>query len=390
MILPGSTIGIVGGGQLGRMLAMEARRMGYRTLVLDAGENPPAAQVADAHIRAPLTDLDAARQLARLSDVVTLEWENASVDVVRALSDIVPVRPAAHVLAVAQHRVSEKEAARSLGLDTAGFRSVRSRAELHEAVRALGTPSILKTARGGYDGKGQAVISSAADADLAFDALAGPEPDLVLEERVAFTMEVSVICARSPGGEIATFPIAENMHSGGVLDVTVVPARLPPELTRRAREIGETMIAGLDLIGVLAVELFVTDDERLLVNEIAPRPHNSGHYTWEGCSASQFEQQLRAVCDLPLERPVLLQPSAMANLLGQHLPASGSPALGAALSVPTAAVHLYGKARGRPGRKMGHITCLAETVQEAERRARRARELITGDADRNPAGGGPV
>jgi 5-(carboxyamino)imidazole ribonucleotide synthase len=390
VILPGATIGIVGGGQLGRMLAMEARRMGYRTLVLDPGESPPAAQVADEHLRAPLADLEAAGELARRSDVVTLEWENASVAVVRALSDMVPVRPGAHVLEIAQHRVVEKQAARRLGLDTADFRPVRSRAELHEAVRALGTPAILKTARGGYDGKGQVVISSLADADAAFEALAGPVPDLVLEERVAFTMEVSVICARSPRGEIATFPVSENMHSGGILDVTVAPARLTPELTRRAREIGETMIAGLDVAGVLAVELFVTADDRLLVNEIAPRPHNSGHYTWEGCSVSQFEQQLRAVCDLPLERPVLLRPSSMANLLGQHLPASGSPDLGSALSVPTAAVHLYGKARGRPGRKMGHITCLADSVDEAERRARLARDLLAGHTPRNSSGKQPV
>lgn len=390
MILPGSTIGIIGGGQLGRMLAMEARRMGYRTLVLDPGPNPPGAQVADDHIRAPLDDLDAARELARRSDVITLEWENASVAMVEALHDLAPVRPGPGVLAVAQHRAVEKETARGLGLATAEFRRVRSRAELHAAVESLGTPAVLKTARGGYDGKGQVVLASAAEADAAFDAIAGPEPDLVLEERVSFAMEASVICARSVSGEVATFPISENIHSGGILDVTVVPARISPEVASRAREVGETMVVGLDVVGLLTVELFITSDDRLLVNEIAPRPHNSGHYTWEGCSVSQFEQQLRAVCDLPLENPVLLRPSAMANLLGEHLPPEGPPAVEQALSLPMTSIHLYGKSHGRPGRKMGHLTCLGETVAEAESRAREARANIAGNHRGNPREEGQV
>lgn len=390
MILPGSTIGIIGGGQLGRMLAMEARRMGYRTMVLDPGPNPPGAQVADHHLRAPLDDLAAARELAARSAVVTLEWENASVEMVEALAAITPVRPGHEVLAIAQHRVREKEAARRLGLATAEFRGVGSRAQLHEAVRDLGTPAILKTARGGYDGKGQATIDTPADADAAFDELGGEDRELILEERVPFIMEASVICARSPRGEIATFPISENIHRDGILDVTVVPARLTPERARAAREIGEAMVEGLDMVGLLTVELFITGDGRALVNEIAPRPHNSGHYTWEGCSISQFEQQLRAVCDLPLEQPTLLRPAAMANLLGEHLPAEGAPALEEALSIPMTSVHLYGKAQGRPGRKMGHVTCLAETAAEAESLVRRARSSIVGGPSRNPRPEAPV
>lgn len=380
MILPGSTIGIVGGGQLGRMLALEARRMGYRTMVLDPGPAPPAAQVADHHLRAALDDVAAARELASRSAVVTLEWENASVEMVEALASITPVRPGHEVLAVAQHRVREKEAARRLGLATAEFRAVGTRAQLHDAVREIGTPSILKTARGGYDGKGQATIGTPGEADAAFDELSGDDRELILEEHVAFVMEASVICARSPRGEIATFPISENIHRAGILDVTVVPARLTPELERAARAIGETMIEGLDVVGLLTVELFITDRGEPLVNEIAPRPHNSGHYTWEGCSISQFEQQLRAVCDLPLERPTLLRPAAMANLLGEHLPADGPPRLEAALSTPMTSVHLYGKAQGRPGRKMGHVTSLADTPEEAESRVRRARSAIAGGA----------
>lgn len=380
MILPGSTIGIVGGGQLGRMLALEARRMGYRTMVLDPGPAPPAAQVADHHLRAALDDVAAARELASRSAVVTLEWENASVEMVEALASITPVRPGHEVLAVAQHRVREKEAARRLGLATAEFLAVGTRAQLHDAVREIGTPSILKTARGGYDGKGQATIATPGEADAAFDELAGDDRELILEEHVAFVMEASVICARSPRGEIATFPISENIHRAGILDVTVVPARLTPELERAARAIGETMIEGLDVVGLLTVELFITDRGEPLVNEIAPRPHNSGHYTWEGCSISQFEQQLRAVCDLPLERPTLLRPAAMANLLGEHLPADGPPRLEAALSTPMTSVHLYGKAQGRPGRKMGHVTSLADTPEEAESRVRRARSAIAGGA----------
>lgn len=390
MILPGGTIGVIGGGQLGRMLAMEARRMGYRTVVLDPAEHGPAAQVSDEHIRARLDDLDAARELARLSDVVTLEWENADVRMVREMSDHVPVRPDAGVLEVAQHRVREKSAAQSLGLSTVAFRAVRSLEDLHAALAEIGTPAILKTARGGYDGRGQARIDSPADAEDAFAALAGDEPDLILEERVAFRMEASVICARSSSGEISTFPISENIHSGGILDATVVPARLPPELLQEATAVGQAMSEGLGSVGLLTVELFVTEDDRVLVNEIAPRPHNSGHYTWDACSVSQFEQQLRATCDLPLASPVLLRPAAMVNLLGEHMGDGRPDQIAGALRVHMASLHLYGKQHGRPGRKMGHITTMGETVEEALDHALQARARLTSDLDRNEGGGAEV
>jgi 5-(carboxyamino)imidazole ribonucleotide synthase len=376
-VLPGSTIGIVGGGQLGRMLALEARRMGYGVIVLDPGENTPAAQIADVAIRAPLDDVDAARELARRSDVVTLEWENADVGAVRALAEHVPVRPGAHVLEVAQHRVREKDTARRLGLETADYRAVASIEELRRALTAIGTPALLKTARGGYDGKGQRLLRSTDEAEAAFTALRRGSAELILEALVDFRMEASVICARSPAGDLACFPIAENRHRQGILDTTVAPARLPAAVLRRARHIGEAMAEGLDVVGLLAVELFVDHDDHVLVNEIAPRPHNSGHYTWEACSVSQFEQQIRAVCGLPLAKPELLRPAAMANLLGEHV---GNPAQIAAvvetLAVPGVALHLYGKRESRAGRKMGHLTALAAEPEAALERASHARTLL--------------
>jgi 5-(carboxyamino)imidazole ribonucleotide synthase len=377
-VLPGSTIGIVGGGQLGRMLALEARRMGYGVVVLDPSADTPAAQVADHAIQAPLDDVAAARELARRSDVVTLEWENADAGAVRALAELVAVRPGARVLEVAQHRVREKETARGLGLPTADYRAVATLAELREALREIGTPALLKTARGGYDGRGQWLLRASGEAERAFSALSQGSTELILESLVDFRMEASVLCARSPSGDLACFPIAENRHRNGILDLTVAPARLPDRVLREARHIGEAMAEGLDVVGLLAVELFIDHDDRVLVNEIAPRPHNSGHYTWEACDVSQFEQQLRAVCGLPLARPELLRPAAMANLLGEHV---GEPdqlaAVVEALAVPGVSLHLYGKRQSRPGRKMGHLTALAADPEEALERALHARTLLS-------------
>ena len=379
VILPGSTVGVVGGGQLGRMLAMEARRMGYRTLVLDPGEDAPAAQVGDEQILAPLDDPEAARELARRSDVVTLEWENADVGILRELETRVPVRPGAHVLEVCQHRVREKDAVRRLGVGTAEYRAVSTLAELRAALREVGTPAVLKTARWGYDGKGQATIRSEAGAEAALAAVGGEGRELVLEGWVPFQAELSVVCARGPGGEVASFPVAENVHHRGILDVTVVPARVPPEAEREARRVGEALAEGLDVVGLLAVEMFLHDDGRILVNEMAPRPHNSGHYTIEACAVSQFEQQLRAVTGLPLGSTELLRPAAMANLLGEDAGTGlHDPGVAAALAEPGVALHLYGKPEARPGRKMGHVTAIAATPDEAMQRALRARDTMRG------------
>ena len=380
-VLPGATIGIVGGGQLGRMLGLEARRMGYRTLVLDPAQDAPAAQVCDAHLRAPLDDPAAILELARRSDVVTLEWENADVDALRSLPAGVRLHPGPHVLEAAQHRVREKDAARRLGLPTADYRAVGTVEELRAALAEIGAPAVLKTARGGYDGKGQAVIRAAGEADAAFAALGGPGTLLILEAFVPFRMELSVVCARTEAGETVSFPVGENVHVGGILDTTVVPARIPEEVAREARRIAEAMAAGLDVVGVLGVEMFLEEDGTLRINEVAPRPHNSGHYTWEACSVSQFEQQLRAVCGLPLGAADLLRPAAMVNLLGEHVGNGlGRPETAELLRDPAVALHLYGKAEGRPGRKMGHLTVLADTPEEALERALAARRRFMGEA----------
>jgi 5-(carboxyamino)imidazole ribonucleotide synthase len=369
-VLPGGTIGIVGGGQLGRMFALEARRMGYRVAVLDPGADTPAAQVADEHVRAAFDDLDACMALAERSDVVTLEWENADVATLLRMAERVPVHPSPSVLEVAQHRVREKDAARRLGVDTAEYRAVRSRDELDRALAEVGAPAILKTARMGYDGKGQATLRDGAEAAAAWEEVAAQGDDFILEARVPFRMEVSVVTARAADGRMASFPVAENEHRGGILHLSVVPARVPDAVAREAVRTAEALAEGLGVVGLLAVEMFVTGDGRVLMNEIAPRPHNSGHYTWEACGVSQFEQQLRAVCGLPLGDPALLRPAAMVNLMGEDAGTGlARPGIAGALEVPGAALHLYGKDRARPGRKMGHLTVLAPTADLAAERA---------------------
>jgi 5-(carboxyamino)imidazole ribonucleotide synthase len=372
-VLPGETIGIVGGGQLGRMFALEARRMGYPVIVLDPAANSPAGQVADAQIRAPFHDRGAALDLARRARVVTLEWENVDLDTLRAMEEVVPVRPSSAVLEVAQHRVREKDAARRLGADTAEYRAVDSRESLDTALREIGTPAVLKTSRLGYDGKGQAVIRAPEDADAAYRAVAARGDEFILEALVPFTAEVSVVCARSATGETASFPVVENEHRGGILHLSVAPARVPETVAREAVRIAERLTEGLGVVGLLAVEMFVTADGRVRVNEVAPRPHNSGHYTWEACAVSQFEQQLRAVCGLPLGTPDLHRPAAMVNLMGEDAGTGrGRGGVVAALREPMTALHLYGKGEARPGRKMGHVTALADTADEAAARALRA------------------
>ncbi|HEY7767382.1 5-(carboxyamino)imidazole ribonucleotide synthase [Longimicrobium sp.] len=376
--LPGATLGMVGGGQLGRMFALEARRMGYQVVVLDPGEDTPAAQFCDRHVRAPFEDLDACLELARLSDVVTLEWENADVATLREMERIVPVRPGPAVLEVAQHRVKEKDAARRLGVLTAEYRAVGTRQELDEALREIGAPAILKTARMGYDGKGQAVIRGAGDVDEAWNAVSAMGSEFILEAMVSFRMEVSVICARSATGETACFPVAENEHRGGILHLTRCPARVSDEIAAEAMRVATALAEGLGVVGLLAVEMFVDADGRILVNEIAPRPHNSGHHTIEACGVSQFEQQLRAVCGLPLGSPALLRPAAMVNLMGEDAGTGlGRAGVADALRVPETSLHLYGKGAARPGRKMGHLTSLAGDVDEAAARVLRGWEAAT-------------
>jgi 5-(carboxyamino)imidazole ribonucleotide synthase len=283
------------------------------------------------------------------------------------------------VLEACQHRVREKDAVRRLGIGTAEYRAVRSAADLAAAVAEIGAPAVLKTSRGGYDGKGQAVIREPGQAEAAYRSLGGDTREMILEGMVRFHMEISVVCARGPGGGTATFPVSENLHRNGILDTSVVPARVDDATAAEARRIATTLAEGLNVEGLLAVEMFVAEDGRVLVNELAPRPHNSGHYTMEACMVSQFEQQLRAVCGLPLGSTELLRPAAMVNLLGEDGGTClGDPRVAQALGVPGVALHLYGKHEARPGRKMGHLTALGDTVGQALERARAARRIVRG------------
>jgi 5-(carboxyamino)imidazole ribonucleotide synthase len=372
VIQPGSAIGVLGGGQLGRMFALRARAMGYRVIVLEPDPRSPAGAVADRQIEAAYDDRAALAELADSCLAVTTEFENVPAGVLSFLADRVVTRPAAASVAIAQDRLAEKESMRRAGLATAEFRPVRSAAGARSAFAELANrPALLKTSRLGYDGKGQALVTTAEEASTAFESLGGVE--CILEERLRLEAEVSVVLARGENGRIAAFPAGENHHRSGILETTVVPARIPDALAAECRAAAEAVARALDYVGVLGVELFVTAGGKVVVNEIAPRPHNSGHYTLDACATDQFEQQVRTLCGLPLGDPRLLSPVAMVNLLGD-LWEHGTPAWDRALSVPGVRLHLYGKAEARPGRKMGHLTCTANTPDLALSRVLEARE----------------
>ena len=349
---PNATIGIVGGGQLGRMSAMAAARLGYRCHILTPEEDSPAAQVSAAATVAEYENRDALRRFAEAVDVITFEFENVSAEGLDLLASVRPVRPAPSVLRISQDRVAEKSFLRDAGVPTAPWRAVADRAGLEAAVAALGLPGILKTTRGGYDGKGQAVLRCAADLDAAWAEL-GPQP-LVLEGLVDFACEISVIVARGMDGGGSVFDAAENRHRGGILDLTLAPARVAPGTAAEAARVAWRVAESLELVGVLAVEMFVDRAGRVLVNEIAPRPHNSGHWTIEAAPASQFELHIRAVAGLPLPPGMRHADAVMKNLVG---PAEVAlwPRI---VATPGLIPHLYGKTEARPGRKMGHVTRL--------------------------------
>jgi 5-(carboxyamino)imidazole ribonucleotide synthase len=372
-IAPGATIGVLGSGQLGRMLALAARRMGYRVCTFSPERDTPTGQVADREITAAYDDLDAVRAFAAGVDVVTLEFENIPTATVEAISAYVPVRPGGAVLHTTQHRIREKTFLRDAGFPVTPFRAVGSVADLYDGLAAFGYPAVLKTADFGYDGKGQVKISAPDAADAAFAAFAGRTA--ILEAFVAFEREVSVVAARGLDGTFAHYGVVENSHANHILDTTVAPAAVPPETARRAVEITRGVLDALGVVGVACVEFFLTTSGALLVNEIAPRPHNSGHFTIDACATSQFEQQLRAVCGLPLGATAQSRPAAMANLLGD-LWQSGEPDWAAACAVPNVALHLYGKHEPRPGRKMGHLTALGTTPEEAIRAVHAARAAL--------------
>jgi 5-(carboxyamino)imidazole ribonucleotide synthase len=388
VITPGATLGVMGGGQLGAMFAMAAKRMGYRVEAFSDVADCPAAYHCDRVHVGSYDDPAALVAMARGLDVLTFEFENVSAEPLRALAGDVPVRPAPEVLFTTQDRGREKAFLVREGFACAPHRLVRSREELHAAVAALGLPAVLKTAAFGYDGKGQRKLDVGAgpqEIDAAWDGLGGsvaaqrpaaPNDEdpcvLVLEGWIDFECEISVVAARGLDGSTAVFAPTRNHHSHHILDISSVPAGLPAAVLDSAREMAAAVLEKLDVVGVACVEFFVTRDGRVLVNEIAPRPHNSGHLTIAACETSQFEQQVRAICGLPLGSTRQLAPAAMANLLGDCW-ANGDPDWAAALAVPGVSLLLYGKSDPRPGRKMGHFTALADSVDEAVANVTRAR-----------------
>jgi 5-(carboxyamino)imidazole ribonucleotide synthase len=377
MILqPGQTIGVVGGGQLGRMFVVEARRAGYRVVVFtDEPPGSPAGQVADFEINAPYTDRAAAEDFARRVAVATYEFENIPAWFLAQLEEFgVPVRPGRPALETCQNREKEKNFFRLLGIPCAPFRVVDSLDGLREAVAAIGAPCVLKSADGGYDGKGQVKIRDAAQVDEAWMSLGVPRG--VLEAWIDHKMEISVVAARGADGDFAAFPPAENEHRRHILDTTLMPARIDPETSAEALELSRRIAEALEYVGVLAVEYFLAADGRLLANEVAPRPHNSGHCTIDACSVSQFGQQLRAITGQPLAAPKLLSPVVMVNLLGEVWPAEGAPDWSPVLGDPRARLHLYGKRLPRRGRKMGHFCVLDADIAAALASARAIKDQL--------------
>jgi 5-(carboxyamino)imidazole ribonucleotide synthase len=374
VVLPGSTVGVLGGGQLGRMFAMAARRLGYRVHTLAPDHDTPTGQIADVEINASYDDLEAVRTFAEGVDIVTFEFENVPAAAAAAAEQHAIVRPNGHALFITQHRLREKGFLAAHGLPVTPFAAVRSDAELAAAVETIGCPSVLKTAAFGYDGKGQVAVRQPGEAAAAWSALKRQEA--ILEAFIDLACELSVIGARGVDHSWSHFGPIENTHQRHILDVSVAPADVPPAIAAEAIEATRTVMEALDFIGILCVEFFVTRAGVLLINELAPRPHNSGHLTFDACRTSQFEQQLRAICGLPLGAPDLLQPAAMANLLGD-LWERGTPRWAAALSFPAVKLHLYGKAAPRPGRKMGHLTALAPAADAARRLVLSARALLS-------------
>jgi 5-(carboxyamino)imidazole ribonucleotide synthase len=372
-VLPGSTIGVLGSGQLGRMFAIAARRMGYRVHTFSPDQDTPTGQIADVEVTAPYEDLDAICRFARNVSVVTFEFENVPATTAQAAAECAPVRPSGYILHTTQHRLREKTFLTKAGLPLTPFRRVTTRHDLTQAVTELGLPAILKTADFGYDGKGQFRIKSEEGLDEAWKAVG--EREAVLEAQIDFDREISVVAARGASGDFIHYGAIENHHVNGILDTSIAPARIPPSLAQEAVEIARDVLEQLQVIGVLCVEFFVTKNGRLLINELAPRPHNSGHLTVDAHLTSQFEQQLRAVCLLSFGAVTPWTPAAMVNLLGD-IWENGEPDWASASSRSDVKIHLYGKLEPRPGRKMGHLTALAATAEYALSDAQTARELL--------------
>ncbi|MFL6473450.1 MAG: 5-(carboxyamino)imidazole ribonucleotide synthase [Nitrososphaera sp.] len=371
------TVGIIGGGQLGKMISQEAKRMSLRVIVLDPTKECPASSIADEQIIADFKDQDAIIRLAQQSDVITYEIELANSS---ALKDLelrqYPVRPAPETLHIIQNKYRQKSFLRKHEIEVANFELVRSENHLYELCEKYGFPLMLKACENSYDGRGNFLVRSREHVVEALKYFSDSE--VMLEEFVPFTKEISIMVARNPSGQVASFPVAENIHDNGILEMSKVPAGINQEIELRAIKMAEMTMRVLEGSGIFGIEMFVTRNEDVLLNEIAPRPHNSGHYTNEACSVSQFEQHLRAILDLPLIKPELLSPAVMVNILGRER--LNGPyvirGLKRALSVPGVKLYVYGKQTSKPGRKLGHVTATARTVEEAASRATKARSGI--------------
>lgn len=376
MILPPAMLGMLGGGQLGRFFVIAAHEMGYKVTVLDPDQNSPAGKIADVHICAKYDDAAALKQMAETCQAITTEFENVPAATLKTLAQSVPVRPSADAVAIAQHRVSEKNFLKEAGLPVAPYAVIDTESDLPADDSEI-YPAILKVARFGYDGKGQARVTNQSEAKAAFAAFG--QEECVLEKMLKLDYEVSVVLARDVNGHVATFPTAENSHLNGILDISIVPARGSDAVNHQAQKLAISVAEKLQYNGVLGVEFFVCDGE-LLVNEIAPRPHNSGHYTLDACITNQFEQQVRVMTGLPLGSSRQHSPAVMVNLLGDIWPDGAEPAWQLALGAPTLKMHLYGKAEARAGRKMGHFTVLGTNRDDAIKLAMQVRsELKIGE-----------
>jgi 5-(carboxyamino)imidazole ribonucleotide synthase len=358
-ILPGSTLGVLGGGQLGRMFCVAARTMGYRTVVLDPDPLCGAGMIADVHIQAAFTDQAALADMARQCDVITLEFENIPSQSVRIIADKTTVYPAAESLEIAQNRDKEKQFAQKAGLQPVPYFAIRQQDDLQQAASEVGFPAILKSNTLGYDGKGQFVVRDFSELGEAYNQVG--KVDCVLEKKINIRCEVSAIIARNARAELASFPISENQHRNGILHLSIVPARVSEQIAQQAIKNASLLAEAMSYIGILAVEFFVSDDNKLYFNEMAPRPHNSGHYTKDACVTSQFEQQVRMMCGLTPGDTRLMSPVVMVNMLGDLW----SPDWASIFARNNIKLHLYGKNEARPGRKMGHFNVLAEDVESA-------------------------
>ena len=358
-ILPGSTLGVLGGGQLGRMFCVAARTMGYRVVVLDPDPHCGAGHIADIHIQAGYTDQTALESMAEQCDVITLEFENIPSESVRFIADKTTVYPVAESLEIAQNRDLEKQFALKAGLQPVPYFVIGQQHDIEQAAAEIGFPAILKSNTLGYDGKGQFLVNSHAELVAAFDE-AG-QVDCVLEKKINIQREVSAIVARNANAELASFPVSENQHANGILHMSIVPARVSDEITQLAIENASILADAMSYVGILAVEFFVSDENVLYFNEMAPRPHNSGHYTKDACVTSQFEQQVRMMCGLVPGDTRLMSPVVMVNMLGDLWP----PKWNDIFAQTNVKLHLYGKPEARPGRKMGHFNVLAEDIESA-------------------------